>query len=115
MNPEFIEEQTLDLLTVKGMLNKIEKRDKEINYRSNKVKEFLDHFTGRLSQVKRDELHKKLTGLKLTRIKEDHMVKIIDFLPKDVEELKIVLQAYPLSLPKKDQDAIIKVVKEYVS
>jgi DNA-directed RNA polymerase subunit F len=110
--PEFIEEKPLALAEVKEVMEKIAKRDEELNYRSNKAKEFLDNFAN-IDKKTQKEIQKKLMDLKLTRLKEEHIAKIVDFLPKDVEELKIVLQAYPLSMPKKDQDAIVKVTKEY--
>jgi DNA-directed RNA polymerase subunit F len=109
-NPEFIEEKTMSLSEVKEALAQVEDRDKELGYLSNKTKEYLDAFSNTAKKVKED-LHKQLVGLKLTRLKEDHMAKIIDFLPKTVDELKVVLQAYPLSMPKKDQEAIVNVVK----
>ena len=67
-----------------------------------------------MATKKSEELKKKLEDLDLTRLKHEHMIKIIDFLPRDIEELKTVLQAYPLSLPKKDQEAIIGAVKDYI-
>jgi DNA-directed RNA polymerase subunit F len=111
-NPKFIEQENVSLGEVKVTLEKIEKRDEELNYLSNKAKEYLDAFV-KLDTKQREELQKKLEGLDLTRLKEDHITKIIDFLPKDIEELKIVLQAYPLSMPKKDQEEIVKVVKNF--
>ena len=113
-NPQFVEEKPLALVDAKVILAKIEKRDEEMNYLSNKAKEYLDNFTT-LSAKKKEELQKKLENLKLTRLKEEHMMKIIDFLPKTVEDLKTVLQAYPLSMPKKDQEAIIKAVQEFTT
>jgi DNA-directed RNA polymerase subunit F len=112
-NPEFIEESTASLIDVKKTLEEIEKRDKDLNYRSNKAKEFLDQFCV-LTQTKKKDLHKKLVDLKLTRLKEEHITKIVDFLPSSANDLKIVLQAYPLSMPKKDQDAIVNTVKEFI-
>ncbi|MBS3116342.1 hypothetical protein J4421_01975 [Candidatus Woesearchaeota archaeon] len=111
VNPEFIQEQPLSLAGAKKVLTEIEKRDNELNYRSNRAKEFFEQFPI-LSLEKKDELYKKITSLNLTRLKEEHLMKILDFLPKTTEELKIVLQAYPLSMPKKDQEAIVEVVKE---
>lgn len=110
-NPEFIEETPMTLVDVKEALQKIEERDKELSYRSNKAKEFLGLFV-QISKEKKEELYKKLTGLKLIRLKEAHITKVIDFLPKTVEELKVILQAYPVSMPKKDMESIVAVVKE---
>ena len=42
--PEFVEEKTVSLVDAKKLLEKVEKRDLELNYRSNKTKEFLDIF-----------------------------------------------------------------------
>lgn len=112
-NPQFVEEQPLALVDVKDILEKIDKRDEELNYISNKVKEYLDQFVT-LSANKRNDLYKQLVDLNLTRLKEEHIMKIIDFLPKSINELKIVLQAYPITMPKKDQEAIAKVVKGFI-
>lgn len=112
-NPQFIEEKPLSLVDVKANLESIQKRDEELNYLSNKAKEYLDNFVI-LSADKKEELYKKLSDLDLTRLKDEHICKFIDFLPKDLEELKVVLQSYPLSLSKKDQEAIMAVVKEFI-
>ncbi len=111
--PQFIEETPLSLVEVKIILEKIGNRDEEMSYLSNKAKEYLDNFVI-LSPEQKTELSKKLVNLKLTRLKEEHICKFIDFLPKDLDELKVVLQSYPLSLSKKDQEAITGVVKEFV-
>jgi len=110
-NPELIEETPVPLSDVKDQIEKIETRDKELNYRSNKTKEYLNTFQP-LSKEKKDELQKKLEGLDLVRLKPAHIVKIIDFLPTTAEELKVLLQAYPATLPKKDIDGILAAVKE---
>ncbi|HLC52721.1 MAG TPA: hypothetical protein VJI98_05745 [Candidatus Nanoarchaeia archaeon] len=112
-NPQFVSEEPLTLSDVKKILTDIEKRDTELNYRSNKAKEYVENFPT-LNHKKRQELHKKLEELALTRIKLEHIVKIIDFMPQSVEDLKTVLQAYPLSLPKKDQESILATVKAFL-
>jgi len=110
--PEFIEEKPLTLAEVKEIMGKISKRDTELNYRSGKTKDFLENFSTIDTKTKA-EIQKKLKELDLTRLKEEHIAKIIDFLPKNLEDLKVVLAAYPLSMPKKDQEAIVKVTQEY--
>ena len=114
VNPQFIEQRSVSLGEAKEAIEVIEKRDKELNYLSNKTKEYLDQFVT-ITKAKRDELDKKLQDLNLTRLKEEHIAKICDFLPKTVDDLKVVLQAYPLSMPKKDHEEIVKVVKATIS
>ncbi len=115
VNPQFIEEQHVTLSEVKVAVDKIEKRDKELNYRTNKVKDFLAGFDNILAVEKKEKLQKKLQSLGLTRLKEEHIVKFVDFLPKNLNELKAILAAYPLSLTKKDQEAIVEAVAEFTS
>ncbi len=110
--PQFISEKPLSLSDVKVALEAVEKRDGKLNYLSNKTKEYLDNFPI-LSLEKKEELYKKLTGLGLTRLKEEHFCKIISYMPATIEELKVVLQAYPLSMPKKDQEAIVEVIRNF--
>ena len=114
-NPQFIEEENLSLADVKDIMKGIQKRDEELNYRTNKAKEFFEQFDNILSKSKKKELLEKLQDLGLTRLRKDHMMKIIDFLPTTANDLKIVLQAYPLSLSKKDQDTIVGAVKEFAA
>jgi|SRR3989344_5509704 len=112
-NPQFKEEKPLCLVDVLAILENLEKRDKELNFASKKCKEYVQGFTT-LTPEKKEDLYKKLVDLKLTRLKDEHFMKIIDFLPRNVNDLKIVLQAYPLSLPKKDQDTIIQTVEPFL-
>jgi DNA-directed RNA polymerase subunit F len=111
-NPKIIEETAMNLVDLKADLEKIEARDKELNYRSNKSKEYIHHFVD-LSMDKKNTLNKKLIDLDMVRLKDAHIIKIIDFLPKDVDELKVILQAYPVTMPKKDMESIIAIVKEF--
>jgi len=48
------------------------------------------------------------------KMKEEHIVKIIDFLPATADDVKVVLQGYHMSLPKKDIEAIVGAVKDFV-
>ena len=108
-----VEEKALSLEEVKEVIAKVGKRDKELNPFANRAREYLDAFVS-LSSKKKTEMEKKLKDLSLTRLKDEHIAKITDFLPATTNDLKVVLQAYPLSMPKKDMDAIVAVVKEYV-
>ena len=112
VTPQFVEEKPLSLSDVQATIQAVEKRDTTLNLLSTRCKEYLDEVVV-LSAAKKEQFYKKLLDLKLIRLKEEHFAKIIDFSPKTVNDLKIVLQAYPLSLPKKDQEAIIAVVQEF--
>ena len=111
VSPQFIEEKPLSLVEVRSALEAIEKRDTELNFLSNKTKEYVTTFV-RLTAEQQEQLEEKLHGLELTRLKTEHIKKILDFVPATPNELKIVLQAYPLTMPKKDQESIIAAVND---
>ena len=113
VNPQLVEEEPVSLAEVKKSLEDIEKRDKELNYRSNKTKEYLNNFNIADHKTK-EELQKKLIALDMVRLKDAYIAKIIDFLPQNLEELKVILQSYTVSMPKKDMEAIVSVVKEFL-
>ncbi|HLC81763.1 MAG TPA: hypothetical protein VJH68_03830 [Candidatus Nanoarchaeia archaeon] len=110
VSPQFVEEKTVTLSEAKEILAKIALKDGKLNYLSNKAKEFLEQLVI-LPEEKNQDLIKKLERLGLIRLKPEHINKIIDFMPQSIDDLKIVLQAYPLSLPKKDQEEIVAAVK----
>ena len=113
VNPQLIESKPVTLVEVKQAIENMQQRDTELNYRCGKAKEYVDSFVT-ISSENKEKLLKKLQELNLTRLRDEHFTKIIDFSPTTANELKIVLQAYPLSLPKKDQDNIVAAVKETV-
>lgn len=113
VNPQFVESKPVTLTEVKAALDAMIKRDTDLAYRSNKVKDFLESFIPELSVAKKEQLFAKLQELNITRIKEEQLVKIVDFLPKSADELRVILQAYPLSLAKKDQESIAAAVNDF--
>ncbi len=112
-NPLVMEQETMNLFEVKDAIKAIEKRDETLGLLSQKTKEYLEAFV-HLSSKDGASLKKALEDLDLTRLKQEHIAKIIDFLPITDDELKSVLLAYPLTLPKKDKEAIIAEVKKVV-
>lgn len=112
-NPQVIDQNSLSLSEVKVILQEAEKRDGQLNYLSTRSKEYLEVFVP-LSVSKKEELIKKLGELGVTRLRDEIVAKIADFLPKTVNDLKVVLQAYTMTLSKKDQDSILEVVAKFV-
>ncbi len=107
-----INETPISMNELKKELEKIKKRDKELNFRATKTEEYLQQIS---SSKKADELYEKLSKLNIPRLKEQHIRKIIDILPTTLRDLKVVLQGYTLTVNndniKKIADAIIKFVK----
>lgn len=113
MKPDTIEERPVTLSEVKGELAKIKERDKELNFRANRLEEYLTMFTT-LEEKKAEEMSKKINALDISRLKDVHICKIIDIMPKNVEELKVVLQGYNVSINNDALKKIVGIVSEYM-
>ncbi len=95
--PQVITETPVSVYDIKEQLESIKKRDGDLTFRGNKVEEYLQQFT-MVSPKKAKEIKAKIEELQVPRLKEAHIFKIIDVMPKHLEELKVVLQAYTITV-----------------
>jgi len=107
---KILNEVPISMKELKEELAKIKKRDKELNFRANKTEDYLNQF---VSMKKEKELEEELNKLKIPRIKEQHIKKIVDILPVTVDELKTLIQGYPISVNADNLKKIVDVVKKY--
>ncbi|MFH1409675.1 MAG: hypothetical protein ABIH34_07225 [Nanoarchaeota archaeon] len=112
-NPTIISEQPIMLAELKEELKTAKKRDKELNFRGNKTEEYLIAATS-LKGSEAKDLYEKIEKLKIPRLKEIHIMKIVDLLPKTLDSLKIILQGYTLTVNQDNQKKIVKVVSDFV-
>ncbi len=105
-----LSEKPISIAELRDDLESIKKRDGELGFRSNKTLEYLTQFVGKGS---RKELIKKLQGLDIPRLKDTHIIKIADFMPTKVEDLKIVLQGYPITINNDNLKKISSTVQEF--
>ena len=90
-------ETPIPLVQLKEELKRIKERDQELNFRAAKTAEYLNFFAG-LRAEQATELLKKIEALNISRLKPEHMVKIVDLLPSSIEELKNILSSYTLTV-----------------
>ncbi len=109
---EIISEKPISMGDLKKEIEKIKKRDKELNFRALRTEEYLQHFTI-LKDL--DDLSKKLESLKIPRLREQHIVKIIDILPKTVDELKVILQGYTITVNNENLKKIVDTVNKFTA
>ncbi len=110
--PQVIEEIPLNIVEVKEMLKKIKERDEELNYRAQKTAEYLDVIsTIKPKQAK--ELKEKLLALEIPRVKEMHVHKIIDIMPKTPEGVKTIFSGLTISITADNVKKIVDAVNEY--
>jgi len=104
MTSEILSETPINSLQLKEELAKIKKRDKELNFRAAKADEHLASIG-----VNKDAnaLFEKVSKLNISRLKEQHIHKIIDVMPATVKDLKVVMQGYTISI---NNDNLKKIV-----
>ncbi len=109
-NLEFIEEQPLTMIEVNEELDKIEKRDKELTPRAKRTKEYLNKFAeGSKKDV--EEMKKKIKDLNIPRLKDKHIMKIIDIRPKDIDGVKSIFGGEELSLKQEELQKVLECIR----
>jgi len=111
--PVIVNETPVNMVQVKEELNKIKKRDKELNFRAIRTEEYLNQLV-ELDAKNAQELYSKIEALNVPRLRDIHIHKIIDIIPATLESLKVVLQGYTLTVNNENLKKIINVVNEYV-
>ncbi|MBI3031887.1 hypothetical protein HYY69_00255 [Candidatus Woesearchaeota archaeon] len=111
--PNILEENSLNMIVVRKTLEKIKKRDTELNFRMQKTEEYLQNVT-KLSNKDYETLLKELEGLNVPRFKEIHLNKIVDLLPKTPELVKLLFQGQTISISDDNAKKIANVVEKYV-
>ena len=108
---QVISETPISAYQLKKELEKIKKRDNELNFRANKAEEYL-HQIAVLKNA--DDLFDKITKLNIPRLKEQHISKIIDIAPTTVNDLKVVLQGYTITLNSESMKKIVDTINEFL-
>ena len=109
--PELISEEPISMVDLKQELARIKERDKELGVISNKTNEYLNQFVT-LDTKKLQELKDKLEGLKISRLKPEFIIKILDTLPTTLEQLKVLLQGYVVTLNQADMKKVVDVINQ---
>jgi len=112
VKPEIISEKPITVTELKQEIDKIKKRDKEPNFRVGKTEDYVNQFVN-LSKAEEEDLIQKLEKLNIPRLKDVHIIKIVDILPKTVEDLKIILQGYTITVNNDNIKKVVDVVKDF--
>ena len=108
---QIISETPVNMHQLKKELEKIKKRDKELNFRAARTEEYLNQIAALKNA---DELFEKLVKLNIPRLKEQHIHKIIDITPATVNELKTVLQSYTITVNNESMKKIVDIINEFL-
>lgn len=74
------------------------------------IKKFIKQFT-KMPVSKAREMKEALKKLDLIKLKEEHIVKIVDFMPEDAMDLNKIIEG--ISLDQDEVNKILEVVKKY--
>jgi DNA-directed RNA polymerase subunit F len=114
MTHKVISESPTNASDVKKVLEEVREKDKELGFRAQRALDHLESIST-LSAKKAKELENALAKLEIPRMKEQHIHKLIDVLPKTPEDVKLILQGYALTVTnencKKIADTIVEIAK----
>ena len=96
--------RALDLGEVKKILGSLDSEKKK------QLEGFIKKFS-KIKQEKAGQLRKGLSELGLLKLKEEHIVKIIDILPEDAPDLNKIF--IDISLNEDETNKILEVIKKH--
>ncbi|MBI2656151.1 hypothetical protein HYX03_00240 [Candidatus Woesearchaeota archaeon] len=108
---QLVSENPMNSYQLRKELERIRKRDNELNFRANRTEDYLNQIAG-LKDA--DKLFDKLVKLNIPRLKEQHIHKIIDITPTTLNDLKVVLQGYTITLNSESMKKIVDAVNEFL-
>lgn len=108
---QIISETPINISQLKRELERIKKRDNELNFRSSRTEEYLNQTASDAKNA--DELFDKIMKLNIPRLREQYVHKIIDIMPTTVNELKTVLQGYTITLNNESIKKIVDAINEF--
>lgn len=108
---QILSETPINIYQLKKELERIKKRGNELNFRANRTEDYLNQIAVHKDA---DKLFDKLLKLNIPRLKEQHIHKIIDITPTTLNDLKVVLQGYTITLNSESMKKIVDAVNEFL-
>ncbi len=113
VKPQVLEEESITMSELKEELKNIKKRDTELSFRAGKTEEYLDNFH-LLKEKEAKDLFEKINKLNIPRFKKEYIDKLIDIIPRNDDEIKMVLSGYPLTITNENVKKIAKVIDDFL-
>ncbi|MFH1510641.1 MAG: hypothetical protein ABIF10_03035 [Candidatus Woesearchaeota archaeon] len=109
---QILKETAITMAELASEMEKIKDRDKELSFRSQRTEEYLQQFS-LVDQKKAKQLFDNISKLNVPRLKENHIAKLIDIMPKTPEDVKLVLQGYSVTINQENLKKIAKAIEEF--
>ena len=97
--------QFITLAEVKEIVDKMEDGEK-----NEEIKSYLKKFT-KLSKKDAAKLKEELTALNNVKVREENIIKLVDIVPKDAEDVNKIF--VDTSLTEEETNAILEITKKY--
>ena len=110
--PQLISETPVGLLTVAHDLEVVQKREKELNFRSEKTNEYTRQFA-EIAPKSPERLYTEIEELKIPRLRDVHIHKLIDIMPTTENGVKMILTTYSLAVTKEQIAKLIEVIQKH--
>jgi DNA-directed RNA polymerase subunit F len=108
---EIKDERFVTMAEARKLLKEKEKI-KELGYEQKNALEFLNKFS-KLSLKDAKQMFEELKQIQ--KLKDKHIVSIIDLLPKDNEDLRVIFANEIISLSEDEKKKILETVKKYAT
>lgn len=105
-------EESLSLIEVKRIVAAIKRRDGELNFRSQRVEDYLKDFA-KMTQKDEKELRSAIEALEVPRMKKEHVDALITFMPTNPDDFKVVMQGFSLTINKENRDKLIDEIRKF--
>ena len=88
----------------------LEKKEKTLGYEQNNALEHLRKFC-KLSEKKAEEFMEELG--KIGKLRERHKISIVNMMPKDMDELRVLFANEIIALSEDEKKGILSIVKKF--
>ena len=109
MDLTVIEQRPIPLADIKEKLGLAKKDSKDLSFRAEKVYNYINDLD-LPSKEKMEQLHKKINELNISRLRDRHITKVLDLMPKDIETLKSIFTGEAVSLKPEELKQILDAI-----
>jgi DNA-directed RNA polymerase subunit F len=112
MAVNIISEQPLLSAEVRERLEKIKDKEGELNFRAQKTLDHLQQFSH--EQKKAKQVFEALQKLEIPRLRDQHIIKLVDIMPATEADVKITLQGYNVTVTAENMKKIAETIAGFV-